>query len=387
MIMRHIIYLNKVRLDDALPAVNFSLGNAYGIAQTGVRCTFIAQVRSADFDPDCLYARFDLEPLAGLDVIARPEQRRFGLKTNQWFYWDALEQIKALHRETRVDGIISRDPGALPYLYLLRRQTRIPVFYQPHNFYADLSLRPDINPKNAMKYHWLEHHFAGRMNGILCLQPSQAQLFSQYFPRTRVFPASPGLLKVYPGKTPPKNLNRLVYMGSLQPKKGIGVILDAMRNLETDYELLLIGGRNPSEIQAAQERVQSYQLGHRVKITGWLPFREASLKMESAAVGLLPLRDTFYNRYLTAPNKLFDYLSRGIPVVASDLPAIRDFLSEDEACFVPPEDAGRLASAVVALCRNRKTWNRLSAACLNKAGCFLWKHQAEKMIASMENSF
>src|SRR5262249_34515082 len=54
--------------------------------------------------------------------------------------------------------------------------------------------------------------------------------------------------------------------------------------------------------------------------------------------------------YLTLPNKVFEYLMAGVPVVASDFPVLRPFVVDEEVgLLVRPEDPDRIAEAVEGL--------------------------------------
>jgi len=84
-----IIYLNKVSLDNHLPAINFTLGNAYGLAQAGAECYLIAQKSSPGFDETILLDSYNLSPLYNLKLLIFKKKPFFKIKTNQWFYLKA----------------------------------------------------------------------------------------------------------------------------------------------------------------------------------------------------------------------------------------------------------------------------------------------------------
>lgn len=380
-----VLYLNSLKIDAALPAVNFSLFNAYGLVQAGVQCTFIAQRSGGVVTPAGLLEAFRLPPLADLDIRLYPVQRIAGIKSNQWFYLAAYRDIKKMHRLAPVDAVISRDPGALPYLVRLKAVTGIPVFYQPHNFYVDLELQPDINRKNAFRYHLFEKYLIPRLSGLLCLQESQAAWYRKYFPgMATIHAAPPGLIDVAP-PNPDRRKNRLVgYIGSLQLKKGVDVLLAAFQQLPADHRLVLVGGRNEDEIRPVREMARSLGLADRIEITGWLPYHRVQEYLARISVGVVPLKDIFYNRYLTAPNKLFDYLSYGIPIVASDLPAMRDFISHDqEGLLVQPDNPTALAQTVAAVMADAGLYRKLSWQARTKAYEYVWRKQAAAMLGIM----
>ncbi|MBD3422270.1 MAG: glycosyltransferase [Chitinivibrionales bacterium] len=378
----YLAYVNKVYADSTLPAVNFSLHNGYGLALAGAQVDLYMQVKDPLFASDTLLQNFGLTKNKNLTIHLIRARRWLGIKTNQWFY---LHVFRAIRRTENLQAVISRDPGALPYLARLHDRKKIPVFYQPHNYYLDLSRRPDINPKNAQKYHLIEKTFLFKMDGILCLQKEQAALYRQDL-SANVFCTPAGMLAYK--STPSRNNTQiqLVYIGSLQHKKGIDIILQACARVQKcKFELVLIGGRNEAEIRNARARVDKLNLQHRVTSTGWIPYREVQGYLRSADLGIIPLQDTFYNRYLTAPNKLFDYFSHGIPVIASDLPSIRSFVSESDGClFFEPGNVDDCAQKIELFVSDASYQKELRRRVTQSAPRFLWQRQAERMLRCID---
>ena len=71
-----------------------------------------------------------------------------------------------------------------------------------------------------------------------------------------------------------------------------------------------------------------------------------------ADLGFCLTQNTCENNYLAEPNKVFEYLMAGVPVVASDFPGLRQVVvGEDVGVVVPPDDPNRIAAVVGALLR------------------------------------
>lgn len=385
--MKYIIYINKVTLESTLPAVNFSLGNVYGLAQAGADVMFMAQTQDPDFSSGILYQKYDLNPLDNLSIWPWLKRKKWGIQTNQWFYLDVFAQIRQWIKEDNVKAVISRDPGALPYLSRLNKKYQIPVFYQPHNFYVDLSIRDDVNKTNAKKYQKLERKYILQMTGLLCLQKAQADLFKKYFPDLPIYNAMPGIISTVEMSPSDKKYD-IGYVGSLQDKKGVDVLLDAFKLLsENNKTMILMGGRNEQEIVPIQEKIQQMGLDDRITLTGYVPFHQVRNYLKEVRIGVLPLKNTFYNQFLTAPNKLFDYMGMGIPVIASDLPSIQAFIQRDrEGLFVPPDDSTALAEAMNALLSDKKQYRHLAENALQTAISFCWQKRGEAMINMIEEA-
>ena len=177
------------------------------------------------------------------------------------------------------------------------------------------------------------------------------------------------------------------YSGSFQLKKGIDILLKAFAALKNkDAKLILAGGRGENELRPVRELTESLGLNDRVTITGWLSYSELDKYLSQATVGVIPLRDSFYNQYLTAPSKLFDYLAFGIPVVASDLPSIRDFIGKNNCgLFTKPGDEEAMTAAIDKILSVRSLYQGSQVAIKKTADRFVWKNCAARMIDFMES--
>ena len=124
---------------------------------------------------------------------------------------------------------------------------------------------------------------------------------------------------------------RLVYLGLLGISRGIDVTLRALQALDArgaDVHLDVIGtvGRGLDYRAVAQE----LGVARRVTFHGHVPYDDALAIVARADVGLVPHHATEHWR-TTIPNKLFDYMAAGLPVLVSDAPPTRRIV-EESAC-------------------------------------------------------
>jgi glycosyltransferase involved in cell wall biosynthesis len=88
---------------------------------------------------------------------------------------------------------------------------------------------------------------------------------------------------------------------------------------------------------------------------------------------VLPNARTAISERYTSPLKLFEYLAMGRPIVASDLPSIREVLTDSRtALLVPPGDPQALAGALSRLAGDRALARALGRASLALAADFTW---------------
>lgn len=135
----------------------------------------------------------------------------------------------------------------------------------------------------------------------------------------------------------------IVYAGHLYDYKGIPTILKAAKLLP-DFQFHIIGGL-PDDISKQQQRVLSNNLQN-VHIYGHFQQKEVPKFLHSADVLLLTHTLNHPAANFTSPVKLAEYLASEVPVVVSDIPALRDWLKDDEVIFTIPDNPVSLADGI-----------------------------------------
>lgn len=84
----------------------------------------------------------------------------------------------------------------------------------------------------------------------------------------------------------------------------------------------------------------------------------------------------------TSPLKLFEYMASGVPIIASDLPSIREILDERTAYLVPPNEPAALAAAVSRAAEDTAASEKTSIARVRVAA-YTWGGRAKALIERM----
>src|SRR5690606_26879499 len=125
----------------------------------------------------------------------------------------------------------------------------------------------------------------------------------------------------------------VAYAGHLYPWKGVDVLIRALAAVP-DVQGLIVGG-HPAEADRArvEQLAGSLGLASRITFTGHLPPSEVAPRLAAASMLVLPNTASAISERYTSPLKLFEYLAMGRPIVASDLPAIRAVLTDDQSAL------------------------------------------------------
>jgi glycosyltransferase involved in cell wall biosynthesis len=144
----------------------------------------------------------------------------------------------------------------------------------------------------------------------------------------------------------------IVLHGSL-PKYHLEVCLSIDAALiERGYRVhWLLMGKTPEMNWLTQELARR-GITERFHLKDFIPHSEVASELSKAKVGIIPLPNLpkFQNNI---PQKLFEFMALGMPVVLSDLPPSRPFVGDGRpAIMVAPEDHGAYADALIRLLRN-----------------------------------
>jgi glycosyltransferase involved in cell wall biosynthesis len=127
-----------------------------------------------------------------------------------------------------------------------------------------------------------------------------------------------------------------------------------------------------SERRAIEALATERRFGGRLHVLGPVPPEEVVPWVAGADVDVMALQPSTLNHILSTPNKLFESLAAGTPVVASDFPELRRIVADDPAGplgeLCDPSDAGAVAAsirAIVALPAGPRA--ELRARCLTAA--------------------
>jgi colanic acid/amylovoran biosynthesis glycosyltransferase len=137
----------------------------------------------------------------------------------------------------------------------------------------------------------------------------------------------------------------LLFAGRFVEKKGIGVLLDAMRMLETegrDIRLLLVGdGPAAGEVRQAAAGLKN------VSFSGWLPNPELRGLMHCALAVCVPSVEAADGDAEGLPNVVLEAMAEGTPVVGSRHAGIAEAVADGRTgLLMPPGDASALAAAL-----------------------------------------
>jgi glycosyltransferase involved in cell wall biosynthesis len=138
----------------------------------------------------------------------------------------------------------------------------------------------------------------------------------------------------------PHGTNIALYIGRLDGWKGTNALLEASNLLPADIRVALIGGEQHQIDILKKKYPQALFLGYR-------PYSELPNNQAAADVLVVPntAKDDVSVRF-TSPLKLIAHMASRRPIVASDLPSIRELVDDSCAVLVQPDNPHALAEGI-----------------------------------------
>lgn len=169
----------------------------------------------------------------------------------------------------------------------------------------------------------------------------------------------------------------IMYTGRLYDWKGAGLLAECAKQMKNDFVFVFIGGTK-SEIYSFKK---SYSSVENIQIIGFKDNREIPKYLKCADLLVLPnsAKNIISYKY-TSPMKLFEYMASGIPIVASDIPSIREVLNRNNCLFFEADNVDDLANKIQFLIENNSLYDSISKNALKDILRYEWDDRARSVI-------
>ncbi len=178
-----------------------------------------------------------------------------------------------------------------------------------------------------------------------------------------------------------KNKKVVVYTGSFIYWKGVETLIHSAELIK-DTMFYFVGGNKDDLLRLGI----SYNNKDHIVIIENRPHKEVPLWLRSADVLVLPnTAKEDISKFYTSPMKLFEYMASGTPIVASDLPSIRNIVDERFVSFFTPDNPNSMAQVINSVFKDYKSVLIKSKAASQEVKKYTWDKRAEHIKDFYEN--
>lgn len=319
--------------------------------------------------------------------------RRLQLRNEKgaFFYAELNIRLFLILLFKKYDFLFANDLDTLPAAYLASRLKRKPLLYDSHELFTEV---PELVSRPSIQKIWmtLEKMMLPRMGQMITVNQSIATIFENKFGiQCGVVRNVPIRLdhiaahsKSFLGLSDTQIM--LIIQGSgLNVERGIEEAVLAMTQIPRAV-LFLVG--DGDVIPNIQKLVAQLQLQDQVRFIGRVPYNELLRYTAAADLGLALDKPLSLNYALALPNKVFDYIQAGTPIVASSLVEIETLIHKHNCGVVLPEVTPQMiAEKINALIDQPERRAEYTKNCQQAAQLENWDTDKQVLMAVVQRVF
>jgi glycosyltransferase involved in cell wall biosynthesis len=154
--------------------------------------------------------------------------------------------------------------------------------------------------------------------------------------------AYPGIEKSYCNLVSTLNNNKMISIGNIIPRKGYHNLIEALRNIDGDWELNIVGNEkmNIKYYTMIKSKIERYKLSSKIKFTGQTEDSKIKELISRSSIFVLP------TRYEGFGMSIMECAAAGLEVITSDIPVLREVLKGLSVTFVNKDSISELESTI-----------------------------------------
>lgn len=317
-------------------------------------------------------------------------------QTQAWFpNWDWLG-INPIHNHLLVEAItrpaeiyVAHDLPQLPAAAMAACFHCSYLVYDSHELFTELYLeRPDFKPQYTQVEAWL----ISFTDLVITVNSSiAAELVQRYtIPLPEVILNCPDVAKdclplpqtdqLRRGLGIPDGLAILLYQGNIGRPRNLENLVQAMALAEHQDIALVLMGRGDGLRKELIKIAESHHLfNRRIFFHEAVPVQNLLAYTASADAGIIPYPNLGLNKYYCTPNKLFEFIVAGLPILANDLPELNRFVGQQGIGMnLPMNSPEDIARSIDAFFSSDLKKFRIKAQQI--APQYVWQIQGQKVV-------
>ena len=282
------------------------------------------------------------------------------------------------------DLLVSNDLDTLLANYLVSKLKKVPLVFDSHEYFTGV---PELKGRSFVTWVWkiVEKKIFPRLKYVMTVSDSVAE---QYEKEYVIKPVVIRNCSQFSGKIDAllrsdlgikeDHLLLVFQGGGINIDKGGEELIDAI-GITENISLLVVGSGDVLPVM--MKRAEELNLSDRVKFIPKMPWIEMMRYTKSADAGLCIEKDTNLNYRFSLPNKLFDYISAGIAVIASGLPEVREVVEGyDCGIIIPAVTPEEISKAIIKFRDDRGLLNKLTQNAVTASESLNWETESKIVI-------
>lgn len=172
----------------------------------------------------------------------------------------------------------------------------------------------------------------------------------------------------------------ILYSGSITFNRGLEKVIESLVYLP-DCHLVLMGYGSDKYKAGLQALARKIGVESRFSFVGPVPSEEVMTYAACADLGIAPIKNVCLSYYYCLPNKLFEYILAGVPVIASNFPEMEKVIHKYEIGYTfDPEDSRGIARVIRKVLDNRQHYQKMKQNTITASHAYNWEKESKKLL-------
>jgi glycosyltransferase involved in cell wall biosynthesis len=293
----------------------------------------------------------------------------------------------------KYDVFHAHDLNTLPIAYVLAKQNNAKLVYDSHELYVE---RNKIKPSSRIKKHILRHiegYLVRRSDAVFTVNRTlAAEMARRYKIKT------PGIVMNTPARFSgfdkvsnntgrlrselliPSNKKILLYVGAITFNRGLEELIQSLEFLP-ECHLVYMGYGTEQFKKRLQDLACDLKVSDRFSFFGPVPTDQVIHYAAGVDLGVAPIANACLSYYFCSPNKLFEYMNAGLPVIASNFPELEKVvLGHHIGLTFDPANPQSIAEVARKILDNPAMREKMAVNALKASMLYNWENEAGKLL-------
>jgi len=308
---------------------------------------------------DVLLVGRELPNSQPLNLPFETKRMRLIFNKKALFYAEFNIRLFFLLIRSNSDIYLSNDTDTILANYYASKFKKKKLIFDAHEIFPEV---PEIQHRKFVKKVWtkIESYIFPKLRNTYTVNQSISDYYRRlYRTHMQVVRNVPYFQRFTDekGKFFIPNKKIILYQGAVNLGRGLEWVIDAIPYVNKDALLVIIGDGDVKK--KLVQKVADMQLMMRVTFFGKKQPDELFRYTKGADIGLCLLENLGLSYYYSLPNRIFDYLRAGVPVLATDFPEIREFVgTNNTGILIDHYEPQFLAETINNMLENRMDTSR-----------------------------
>jgi glycosyltransferase involved in cell wall biosynthesis len=306
---------------------------------------------------------------------------------------DYVRYVRAALAEVETGGpaiFVAHDLITLPVGWLSKRRHGGALVYDAHELFSEHDAGALGGRLTRSRWRWLEARLIGKADRAITVNDSIADELARRYRVERPVvvrnvPRRPrecaAAIDLRAALGVPDDRRIVLYLGGLTRNRGLEQLIASAAGLPKAV-VVMLGPAAPGYRAALTRLMEREGLQDRVHVLEPVPPDAVIETARGADVGVSLIQNAGLNNFYSLPNKLFEYVHAGLPVVTSDFPELARLVRGHEiGVTCDPADPAAIARAIGGLLDDDGARERMSVNARAAAAELSWEVERERYLA------